>query len=461
MSLAKFASYVCTCLILLGAGLLYNGCSSAPDKPNVVIFFTDDQGTLDVNCFGSTDLYTPNMDQLAEEGVRFTQAYAHTVCCPSRALLMTGRHPQRSNVNSWTQGNPKVPGNNMFLSEITIAEVLKDAGYRTGLVGKWHLGADFEHGPMRQGFDEFFGIRDGFIDNYSHTQLHWRGNNEPYHDLYRGTQELFRDGEYFPDLMVEEANAFLDRNSDGPFFLYFPLNIPHYPEQADEQFNDRYSDMPMPRQSYARMVSTTDDRIGKIMQKLEDLGVYDNTLIIFMSDNGHSAEDYQEENGRNYGANGGGGNTGKWIGNKGTLYEGGIRTPAIIRYPKALPNNVVRDQAITAADFYPTILDICGVPQPNVTLDGKSLLPIIKSATKRSHHTVMHWQWIDNWAVRDGDWKLILQGKRGKLKFHLGTLAGDQPEVVNYAEQHPEVVDRLTKLHEEWVEEVMPEGAGQ
>ena len=142
-------------------------------RPNVVILFTDDQGTLDARCFGSQDLQTPNIDKLAKTGVRFTQAYAHTVCCPARAALLTGRHPQRSGVNTWMQGDMKgKAGRNMALEEITLAETLKAAGYRTALFGKWHLGAHRDHGPMKQGFDEFFGIRDGFIDNFNHYFLH-------------------------------------------------------------------------------------------------------------------------------------------------------------------------------------------------------------------------------------------------------------------------------------------------
>ena len=137
-------------------------------KPNVVIFYTDDQGTLDAGCYGSSDIQTPNIDRIAAQGVRFTQAYAHTVCCPSRAALLTGRHPQRSGINSWTQGNMKgLDGTNMALTEVTIAEQLKSAGYRTALFGKWHVGAHRDYGPKKQGFDEFFGIRNGFIDNFN------------------------------------------------------------------------------------------------------------------------------------------------------------------------------------------------------------------------------------------------------------------------------------------------------
>ena len=257
-------------------------------NPNIIIILTDDQGTLDVNCFGSTDLFTPNMDRLAETGIMFTQAYAHTVCCPTRAAILTGRAPQRSNVNTWVQGNAhdEKPGRNMFLDEVTIAEVLKGKGYVTGLFGKWHVGADIGHGPMEQGFDEFYGIRNGFIHNYNHYFLHGRG----YHDLWENKTEIFDEGEYFPDLITEKALSFIERNRDTTFFLYLGFNIPHYPEQADEKFEQYYTDVKEPRKSYAKMVSTTDDRIGRLLDKLEDLSLRKNTLVMFISDNGHSTE---------------------------------------------------------------------------------------------------------------------------------------------------------------------------
>ncbi len=232
-------------------------------RPNVVLIFTDDQGTLDAGCYGSGDLYTPAIDELAAEGVRFTQAYSHTVCCPARAMLMTGRHPQRSGVNTWTQGNAKSPkGLNMALGEVTLAEALRGAGYRTALFGKWHLGAHPDSGPTCQGFDEFFGHRGGFIDNYRHYFLHGAG----FHDLYEGTKEVFRRGEYFPDMVTERALEFIERNRRNPFFLYLAFNIPHYPEQADAKFESRYEKLEMPRRSYAQMISTVDDRIGQVIK---------------------------------------------------------------------------------------------------------------------------------------------------------------------------------------------------
>jgi len=446
-------------ILLAGcAGNLATITSAA--QPNVVILFTDDQGTLDVNCYGSQDLCTPNMDKLAATGVRFTQAYAHTVCCPARAMLLTGRHPQRGGVHNWTQGNMNAPkGINMALSELTLAEALRSAGYRTALYGKWHLGAHRDHGPKKQGFDEFFGIRDGFIDNYNHYFLHGTG----FHDLYEGTTAVQARGKYFPEMMVRRALRFIAENKERPFFLYVPFNIPHYPEQALKRFEAMYKDTKDDaRRSYGAIVSTTDHYIGQIIDKLDAHGLRNNTIVIFMSDNGHSEETKNRirvdehksglPKGHFYGASGGG-STGKWIGQKGTFLEGGIRVPAIISYPAKLPAGIVRGQAITAMDWMPTILDLCQVPRPDVKFDGHSLLPMIKSALAKSPYDVMHWQWGKRWAVREGEWKLLGQGdKAGSLV----NLSDPEPEKKDYLNEKPALVAHLLALHQAWAKEVKP-----
>jgi arylsulfatase A-like enzyme len=428
----------------------------AASKPNVVILYTDDQGTLDANCYGSTDLKTPNIDSLAKAGVRFTQAYAHTVCCPSRAAMLTGRHPQRSGVNSWTQGNMKGPnGINMAAAEVTIGEALKAGGYRTALFGKWHVGSHRDHGPTKQGFDEFFGIRNGFIDNYNHFFLHGGG----YHDLYEGTTEVFKKGEYFPKLITDRALQFIDKNKEGPFLLYLSFNIPHYPEQALKQHSELYKQMPMPRRSYAAIITTTDYYIGQILDKLDALKLTDNTIVIFQSDNGHSVEDARIRvknhksgypKGHHYGAFRGGGNTGKWIGAKGSFLEGGVRVPAIVSWPAKLPKGIVRDQAVTIMDWYPSLLEWCGVKKPEVKLDGRSLQPIIDSADAPSAHPVLYFQWQRKWAVREGDWKLIGRGRKPRLY----NLADAKPEAKNYAAEKPAVVKKLQAKYDAWKVEV-------
>lgn len=449
--------------LLLAAFAVVASSSAAARQPNVVILFTDDQGTLDANCYGSRDLITPNIDRLAATGVRFTQAYAHTVCCPSRAALMTGRHPQRGGVNHWTQGDMNAAdGINMALEEVTLAEALKTAGYRTALFGKWHLGAHRDFGPKKQGFDEFFGIRDGFIDNYNHYFLHGNG----FHDLYEGTKEVHARDQYFPELMTGRALKFIDENKGRLFFLYVPFNIPHYPEQALKQHEALYKDVKDPaRRSYGAVVTTTDHYIGRVIDKLEALKLRDNTIVIYMSDNGHSEEvtnKIRVDNHKSgypkdhfYGASGGG-NAGRWIGRKGTFLEGGVRVPAIISFPAALPQGVVRDQIVTAMDWFPTVMDLCGIKHKGPKLDGHSLIPILNSIDAESGYGgQLHFQWHINWAVRDGDWKLIGNDRSEKKSLH--NLAEEKPELKNWAGEKPEIVERLKKLHEAWAKDVSPE----
>ena len=448
--------------------VLLFGClaSAAPRaKPNVVVFFTDDQGTLDAGCYGSKDLLTPTIDKLARTGVRFTQAYAHVVCCPARAALMTGRHPQRSGVNHWTQGDMNsAKGRNMALEEVTMAEVLKRAGYRTALFGKWHLGAHRDYGPKKQGFDEFFGIRDGFIDNYNHYFLHGTG----FHDLYEGTTPVRSPGKYFPELMTKRSLAFIDENKDNPFFLYFPLNIPHYPEQAPKKFGEPFEDMKDPaRKSYATIMYATDHYVGRIVDKIEALGLRRDTILIFMSDNGHSEETGNRirvdnhksghPKGHFYGASGGG-YTGKWAGQKGSFLEGGIRVPAIISFPPKLPQGEFRDQVVTSMDWLPTVMELCGIERAkdDPKLDGHSLLPIIRSEEAASGYgDLLYFQWHTQWAVREGEWKLI--GREGGKSPELYRLTDEKPERKNYAKEKPELVARLLAMRRNWADEVFPE----
>jgi len=436
-------------------------------RPNVLIIYTDDQGTLDAGCYGVKDIKTPNIDQLALQGVRFTQAYAHTVCCPSRAALLTGRQPQRGGVITWTSCTPKDEvGRKLNKNEITLAEQLKENGYTTGLIGKWHLGAQKGFGPLEQGFDYFFGFRGGFIDYYTHTFLHAGWGRPQFHDLYRNNTEIFEEGKYFPDMQVDEANQFIEKNQDKPFFLYMAMNLPHYPEQPDSAFIEQYKHMEWPRSSYAPMITTVDDRIGKVLKKLDQLKLRENTIVIYMSDNGHSTEDYYNW-GDSYGANGGGGFTGKWRGAKGSFLEGGLRVPCIVSYPKLLGKGEVRNQAISNLDFFPTICDMTQTPLPDRKLDGQSILPILKREKAKSHHKVMHWMWQEMWAVRKGNWKLIFKGHdtTGKFSQHpelsfempeywLANLDEVNPEEINYAADYPKIVNELKQLHEVWALDV-------
>jgi arylsulfatase A-like enzyme len=435
------------CVTLLGGARA--GAADAA-RPNVVLIVTDDQGAADAGCYGAKDLQTPAIDALAGRGVRFTQFYAAApVCSPSRAGLLTGRYPLRAGLVSNAGSQPGQAG--MPAEQVTLAEMFKAAGYATCHVGKWHLGYRPVEMPNGQGFDHSFGHMGGCIDNYSHF-FYWAGPNR--HDLFRDGQEVYYPGRYFPDLMVEEAGGWLERNSDRPFFLYFALNMPHYPYQGEAKWLDRYRDLPYPRNLYAAFLSTCDERIGRLLAKLDDLKVRENTIVVLQSDNGHSTEER---------AHFGGGSAGPYRGAKFSLFEGGIRLPGMISWPGRLPAGAVRGQVVHACDWMPTLAELTGVPLVNPDIDGKSLVPVLRSADAATPHDVLHW-YVDGganaqWAVRQGDWKLIGnvrsatndQVKEADRKLFLSNLGTDVSEKVNLAADHPDVVQRLKKLHDDWL----------
>jgi arylsulfatase A len=417
-------------------------------KPNVLLIFTDDQGSIDVNCYGAKDLYTENLDRLAAEGTRFTQFYVGApVCSPSRAALMTGRYPQRAGVPGNVSSQAGHAG--MPTEQVTIAEMMKSVGYATGHVGKWHLGYTPETMPNEQGYDYSFGHMGGCIDNYSHF-FYWQGPNR--HDLWRNGKEIWRDGEFFGDLMVNECKKFIDGHKDEPFFLYWAINMPHYPLQGIEKWRKKYEHLEAPRRIYAAFVSTMDELIGKVVRHLDESGLRENTLIIWLSDHGHSIES------RTFG---GGGNSGDYRGHKFTLWEGGIRIPCIVSWPGRIPQNAVRNQVAASIDWMPTIAEYCGVKPSDVKIDGVSIKSIIDSDDTQTPHKVIHWETGKHWAVREGDWKLVHNGPATEYKGRqipqvenfLSNMAEDVTETKNLAKKHPEIVKRLTLLHNEWLSE--------
>jgi arylsulfatase A len=421
-------------------------------KPNVVLIFTDDQGTVDMNVYGADDLQTPHMDSIARRGVRFTQFYAaSSVCSPSRAGLLTGRFPLRAGVPgnvSSTEGHA-----GMSADQATIADTLHAAGYATAHIGKWHLGYTPDTMPNAQGFDFSFGHMGGCIDNWSHF-FYWQGPNR--HDLHRDGQRIYRDGQYFPALMVEEAAAFMEQHREQPFFVYFALNTPHYPYQGHTHWLEHYRDLDYPRNLYAAFLSTQDEYIGQLLAKIDELGLGEQTIVIFQSDHGHSTEER---------AHHGGGSAGPYRGAKFSFFEGGIRVPALISWPGTLPANETRDQVAHSCDWLPTIAELCEVPLSEPDIDGTSIVQVIRSADAPSPDRVLHWQTgrgpNASWAVRDGDWKLLGNPRDPSNKapltdadhLFLVNLAQDATEMKNLAKQHPDVVERLEKLHKAWLAE--------
>jgi len=440
-------------LLLVCVAALSRTIHADDARPNVLLIYSDDQGSIDANCYGATDLITPNLDRLAARGVRFTQMYAPSaICSASRAGLLTGRFPVRAGVPgnvSSAKGHAGMP-----TEQVTLAEMLKAAGYVTAHVGKWHLGYTPETMPRGQGFDTSFGHMGGCIDNYSHF-FYWNGPNR--HDLWRNGEEVWHDGEFFPDLMVDECRRILTQPRDNPLFIYWAINVPHYPMQGTERWRKEYADLEAPRRMYAEFVSTMDERIGWVLDTLEEQGLAENTLVIFQSDHGHSTEER---------AFFGGGNAGPYRGAKGCLFEGGLRVPSIVSLPGRIPQGEIREQLVTGCDWLPTVADYCDVMLPDRKLDGRSIRGVIDSAEAESPHSGFFWQLgagkNPQWVVRDGDWKLLGNPRdRSKTapltdddKLFLVNLANDIGERSNVASEHPEIVQRLQDQRAEYLADI-------
>lgn len=435
---------------------LQTALAADDSRPNIVVIYSDDQGSFDLNCYGSKDLETPNLDALAARGVRFTNMYSPSaICSASRAGLMTGLYPARAGVPGNVSSKQGVPG--MPTEQVTLAEHLKKRGYRTGHLGKWHLGYTPETMPNGQGFDRSFGHMGGCIDNYSHF-FYWNGPNR--HDLWRNGKEVFHDGEYFGDLMVKECRDFIDADRSGPFFLYWAINWPHYPLQGTGKWREKYKDLPHPRDKYATFVSTLDEMVGKIITHLKENNLLNNTIIVYQSDHGHSVEER---------AFFGGGNPGPFRGAKGCLFEGGIRVPSIVSWPARIPQGAVRNQMACGIDWVPTLLELADsaarrrLPNParrQHAFDGKSLADTILKDDP-SPHEYLYWLLgrgkNAQWAVHKGNWKLLGNPRdvrnpesiSGNDRLFLVDLAKDIGEKQNVAKTNPEIVDRLKAIHEE------------
>jgi len=438
--------------LALQAGTVF---AAETTRPNVLFIMADDQGSADAGCYGSTDIQTPAVDALAASGVRFTQFYsAAPVCSPSRAGLLTGCYPWRVGM----PGNGSAPpsekdddistytGKGLPVGGFTLPRMFQAAGYTTAHIGKWHLGIGAGCQPLQQGFDYSFGFLGGCIDNYSHFD-YWDGANRQ--DLWENGKRVRLPGQFFPDLIVQKAEAFLDAHKQQPFFMYFAINVPHYPYQGDPKWLDYYKEknVAYPRDLYAAWVSTLDDRVARLMKYLDDTGLRSNTIVVYQSDNGYSTEAR---------AHGGGGSSAPYRGAKFSIFEGGTRLPAIISWPGHLPVGQVRGQMVHSCDWLPTLAEICGIPVTTTNhLDGLSLTKVIQSPDAASPHAVLCWSFDGQWAVREGPWKLMHDPKTYSNPsqvtlvdghWFLANIPADPGEQTNLAASHPDIVEHLKKL---------------
>ncbi|WP_229669689.1 sulfatase-like hydrolase/transferase [Microlunatus endophyticus] len=426
--------------------------------PNIIVIMTDDQGYADLSCAGSSDLATPHLDEVAATGVRFTNFYAGSaVCSPSRASLLTGRYPGNAGVRSILAGHRTATG--LSPTVPTIAGLLKPAGYRTSMTGKWHLGVSEDCRPDRHGFDDWYGFLAGCVDYYSHI-FYWGmadGRTDPVHDLWDNGEETYDNGRYLTEMITRRAVSQIRSaaRSDRPFFSYVAYNAPHYPMHAPRAYLDRFPHLPDERRVMAAMIAAVDDGVGAILRELDRHGLRDDTMIVFCSDNGPSRETRNWLDGTSIPYRGG--TTGPLKGHKYSLYEGGIRVPGIISWPARIPAGQVVDLPCSAVDVLPTILAAARLDAAGLELDGTSLLDVLSGAAMAPAPAdrQLFWELGDQTAVREGRWKLVLngqlvEGETDPESVFLADLEQDVAEQHNLAGAEPGVTARLTAAATDW-----------
>ena len=416
---------------------------------------TDDQGYGDLSCMGNTDFRTPNIDAVAEQGARFTNWYSGSpVCSPSRASLLTGRYPGNAGVRAILAGHRKATG--LTAQVPTIAAAVKELGYQTAIVGKWHLGLQEQSRPNQNGFDYFYGFMAGCIDYYSHI-FYWSmadGKTDPTHDLWENDHEFYDNGKYFTEMVTDKAVEKIRQmnREEEPFFLYVAYNAPHYPMHAPRKYLDRFPELPADRRIMAAMLSAVDDGVGQIVDELKRQGILEDTVIFFQSDNGPSRESRNWMDGRGdpyYG-----GKPGGLKGHKFSLFEGGIRVPGIFCWPGHIPGGQVIDEPCAAMDVFPTLLTMAGGDPSQYQLDGMDISDVLLHGAP-SPHEELYWEMEQQTAIRQGKYKLVLNGQLvesepAQAPVFLSDLSVDPGETVNLAERMPELTQELTRKATAW-----------
>ncbi|UCS94597.1 arylsulfatase [Echinicola marina] len=428
--------------------------SQSPGKPNVILIITDDQGYGDLGITGNPYVKTPNIDQLARESIRFNQFYVSPVCAPTRSSLMTGRYSLRTGIRDTYNG-----GAIMASEEITLAEMLKDAGYQTGAFGKWHLGDNHPSRPNDQGFDESLIHLSGGMGQVGDFTTYFKGDSSYFDPVlwHNGQKEAYEG--YCSDIFAGEAIKFIEDNSHQPFFCYLAFNAPHTPLQVPEEYYEKYRDIDPSvgfdeekkpyrdmsekdkedaRKVYA-MVNNIDDNLGRLFRKLKELGIEKNTILVFMTDNGPQQMRYLA------------GMRGK----KGDVYRGGVRVPFYLKYPAAFDGDMDIETSAMHMDVLPTLADLCQADLPtDRVIDGKSLLPLMQGEKVAWEERPLFFYWTrrypelyQNMALQQGDYRLVAHASYDSnwQDFELFDMGEDPYERHNINEENPAVAQNMKK----------------
>ena len=421
-------------LILASLG---QALASTASQPNIVIFYADDLGWGELGCQGFTeDIPTPHIDSLAKNGMRFTSGYvAATYCSPSRAGLLTGRYPTRFG----HEFNSVANAVGLRSDQTTMATRLKALGYATAAVGKWHLGSQPENRPTRRGFDEFLGTLNNTPFFHPTAFIDSRVSNE--------VQAVKDPDFYTTDAYAERAVDWIGKNKDKPWFLYLPFNAQHAPLQAPKKYLERFPKITEEkRQLFAAMMASMDDAIGRVMGQIRELGLEENTLVFFIADNGGPTASTTSKNG-------------PLRGFKMTTFEGGPRVPYIAQWKGKIPAGKTYDLPVMNLDVLPTAIAAAGgKPETSWQLDGVDLMPYLTAAETGRPHQTLYWRFGPQWAIRDGDMKLVVS-KGGSGRPELYNLATDIGESKDLAAGQPEKVKELQAMWDKWSAEQAPPSA--
>ncbi|MFC1563162.1 arylsulfatase, partial [candidate division KSB1 bacterium] len=416
--------------LLPGCDNLNKKIGAERNMPNVILIMTDDQGWGDVGSHGNEKIDTPVMDRLAADGVRFDRFFVSPVCAPTRASLMTGRYHLRTGTHGVTRGYE-----NMRSEEVTIAEVLKAAGYATGCFGKWHNGAYYPYNPNGQGFDEFIGFCGGHLNNYFDMTLEYNG-------------KPVKTKGYISDVLTDAAIRFIEKNKDRPFFCYVPYNAPHSPFQVPDKYFDKYKARGFDDTLACiySMCENLDDNISRILRCLDELKLSNNTIVLFLTDNGPNSDRY----------NGG------MKGRKGSIHEGGVRVPLFIQWPEKIKAGTTVKEITSHIDLLPTIVDLCGIEMPKTSpLDGVSLVPLLKGEAENLSERMIftfgspRGQSISvSGSVRTQRWRAVRTGE----SWELYDMIIDPNQKNNVSKRYPKIMKKLSTAYETALKDVSKKG---